>query len=271
MSYSGPVDGLHPDGLHGPIPPVPVAPSPATKQDAAMSEHGAHHGHRHLHLDLSKRLHWPSFAGFHPGKTGHGTPSHHWPSIAYPSWPHFLAHSSPFHMTPLTPWVPPADVRQTPDCYLIEIDVPGLSAGDEEKVLVQWMSPRTVVVSAEMKKSAQPQLFNIPPAVSNIGSDIVNVSKSDGEDGGPLHRTQTHSSDGATATKQADADQTNDDELFLARERHDGYWRRSFTLPTEANFNPDLNSSGSSGVSLGYALNAGVLTIVIPRKKSAQK
>ncbi|RMZ76908.1 hypothetical protein DV738_g4702, partial [Chaetothyriales sp. CBS 135597] len=236
MSYDGPLKAMHLGDIH--------PPQPATQQDAALPEHGSHHGHRHLHLDFSKILHLPSFSGFHPAKPTHVTPSHHhWPSISYPPWPHFLAHSSPFHMTQLTPWVPPADVRQTPDCYLIDIDVPGLSQGDEEKVLVQWLSPRTIIVSAEIKKAAEPQLFKIPPVAvdSKLGSDIVDVSKSDAGDGGPLHRTRSHSNDPPAGTRETD--QAKEEEIFLAHERHDGYWRRSFTLPDEVNFNPDPKSS----------------------------
>ncbi|RMZ76736.1 hypothetical protein DV737_g4703, partial [Chaetothyriales sp. CBS 132003] len=173
-------------------------------------------------------------------------------------------------MTQLTSWAPPADVRQTPDCYLIEIEVPGLSKGDEDMVLVQWMSPRTVVVSADIKRPALPRLVRIPPADSKASDDIVDVSQSDAEDGGPLRRTETHSSETAAETKETEKADESQDVIFLARERHAGYWRRSFTLPEDTNFRLDPNVGGG-GPSPGYTLDAGVLSIEIPRKKTDKK
>ncbi|RMZ89687.1 hypothetical protein DV736_g3077, partial [Chaetothyriales sp. CBS 134916] len=270
MSYSGPfTDEMHGEGVHDAISPVTMVPSPTIKQHA-ISEHGStssHHRQQHMHLDLSKRLHFLDFGGFNSAKAAHVTHPHH---FSYPTWPHFLAHSSPFHMTQLTSWAPPADVRQTPDCYLIEIEVPGLSKGDEEKILVQWMSPRTVIVSAEIRRSALPSLVKIPPADSKASDDIVDVSKSDVEDGGRLQRTEKHSSETVTETKETETTDQSQDAIFLARERHAGYWRRSFTLPEDTDFSLDPNVSGS-GSCPGYALEAGVLSIEIPRKKADKK
>ena len=50
--------------------------------------------------------------------------------------------------------LPRADVQELASAYFVEIEVPGLQAGNEDQVLVQWMTPRTVVVSGDIERAA---------------------------------------------------------------------------------------------------------------------
>ena len=51
---------------------------------------------------------------------------------------------------PAAAWSPPADIRETKLVYHIEIEVPGVK--DKKSLLIQWMSPRTLLVEGELKR-----------------------------------------------------------------------------------------------------------------------
>jgi len=50
-------------------------------------------------------------------------------------------------------WVPDADIYETESAYQIDIEVPGVT--DKEIMMIQWMSPRTLVVQGLIERSIQ--------------------------------------------------------------------------------------------------------------------
>jgi hypothetical protein len=47
-------------------------------------------------------------------------------------------------------WTPNTDIRETKLAYHIEIEVPGVT--DRKNLLIQWMSPRTLLVEGDIKR-----------------------------------------------------------------------------------------------------------------------
>ena len=50
----------------------------------------------------------------------------------------------------LPSWAPNTDIRETKLAYHIEIEVPGVT--DRQNLLIQWMSPRTLLVEGDIKR-----------------------------------------------------------------------------------------------------------------------
>jgi HSP20 family molecular chaperone IbpA len=50
----------------------------------------------------------------------------------------------------LSSWTPNTDIRETKLAYHIEIEVPGVM--DRQNLLIQWMSPRTLLVEGDIKR-----------------------------------------------------------------------------------------------------------------------
>jgi HSP20 family molecular chaperone IbpA len=50
----------------------------------------------------------------------------------------------------LSSWTPNTDIRETKLVYHIEIEVPGVM--DRQSLLIQWMSPRTLLVEGDIKR-----------------------------------------------------------------------------------------------------------------------
>lgn len=50
----------------------------------------------------------------------------------------------------VSPWVPNTDIRQTKLAYHIEIEVPGTT--DKDALLIQWLSPSTLIVRGEIER-----------------------------------------------------------------------------------------------------------------------
>lgn len=50
----------------------------------------------------------------------------------------------------VSPWVPNTDIRQTKLAYHIEIEVPGTT--DKDNLLIQWLSPSTLIVRGEIER-----------------------------------------------------------------------------------------------------------------------
>ena len=221
------------------------------------------HNSRHHHVNLPEmmhKVHLPTFHGAHPGVAPppHSRSNFHFPHFSLPSlaWPH-IAHSTPSYATNLTSWVPRADVRDAASAYFIEIEVPGLQAGNEDQVLVQWMTPRTIVVSGDIERAALPAE---PVAATNTEEN--GADKDSAEDGESLKRVPSHEDGEAPPPGPSDSPAST----FLICERHVGYWRRSFTLPPDVDLDVDP-SRNSSCRSLEYKIEAGVLVIRIPKVK----
>lgn len=51
---------------------------------------------------------------------------------------------------PTAAWVPATDIRETMRAYHIEIETPGTT--DKESILIQWMTPHTLLVQGTVKR-----------------------------------------------------------------------------------------------------------------------
>jgi hypothetical protein len=49
-------------------------------------------------------------------------------------------------------WAPTTDIRETQQFYHIEIETPGVT--DKEQLLIQWMTPHTLLVQGNIKRPA---------------------------------------------------------------------------------------------------------------------
>jgi hypothetical protein len=187
----------------------------------------------------------------------------HWPHLSLPIFktPHY-SFLAPATSLPNASWSPRTDIRETDNAYIVEIEVPGLKDGQEDEVLVQWMSPRTVIVSGDSKRRT---LTTASGGRKDSNSGFVNVesgespSKKGDEDGGSLKRTASREEEPPLATLPPIP--------FLIAERHVGYWRRSFTLPQDADFDLDPNTC-VEGERLKVRIEAGVLEIQVPRRRN---
>jgi HSP20 family molecular chaperone IbpA len=271
-----PLDLDSPSAMEG-EPSKRTAPSEDREKDGAVAppsqQHNLEtkpsfisHSDRHHHVNLSNMMHnfhLPTFHGYN-----------HLPHMTLPNltWPHLIAQSTPVYTTTVTSWGPPADIRETESAYFVEIEVPGLKAGDADQVLVQWMSPRTIVVSGDVQRAPLPALPREAPKSESEGSngeqEFVKVAspparnKDAAEDLAPSER--------APSAERCDGAQPEDRNApaskFLICERHVGYWRRSFTLPADVDLDVDP-SRNSSGRPLEYKIEAGVLRIRAPKVK----
>jgi hypothetical protein len=228
-----------------------------------FSQHNKHH-----HMDLSHsphKMHMAWYPYSHTATAAQAKPhnaSNHWPHVTVPAFmaPHHPSH--PFVTTSSSdiPWSPRTDIRETDNAYIIEIEVPGLRDGQENELLVQWMSPRTLVISGDAKRRA----LATPSNSSNESTGgFIDVAKDDSQekrDGGPLKRTASRNEQPPLATVPPTP--------FLVAERHVGYWRRSFTLPKDADFDIDPNTS-VGGRELKVQIDAGIVEIRVPRKKGS--
>lgn len=132
-----------------------------------------------------------------------------------------------------------------------------MQAGNEDQVLVQWMTPRTLVVSGDIGRAALPT-----EAKAAVETMKNGANKEAGNDGESLKRVSSHEDDEAPQPGVSDPPTST----FLLCERHVGYWRRSFTLPPDADLDVDP-SRNSSGRALDYNIEAGVLVISVPKVK----
>ena len=240
------------------------------------------HDNHHHHLNLSNitnRLHLSTLHSSHsraaPFHHAHSnmhlphiaTPTFHTPPWPYLAWPH-IAHPT---YAATTSWSPRADVRETDSSYFVEIEVPGTQK--EDQVLVQWMTPRTIVVSGDAQRALLPKVSSSTGTETSCDSaqEFVKVAnshattsvKKEADEDLELKRFPSDE-DGRTA--QPEVSNHAPTSTFLICERHVGYWRRSFTLPADADLDVDP-SRNSSGRSLEYKIEAGVLLITVPKVK----
>ncbi|KIV78969.1 hypothetical protein PV11_06567 [Exophiala sideris] len=150
-------------------------------------------------------------------------------------------------------WSPPTDIRETLRSYHIEIETPGVT--DKESILIQWLTPHTLLVQGEVRRPA-----NIGLLDSDEGRRIWEGASGDGwvvesghlkkveNDGGPLERTPSRET--VDAQLMADALPT-----VLLSERKVGAWRRTFTLPEDVEMKE-----------LKARLEGGLLRIDLPKR-----
>jgi HSP20 family molecular chaperone IbpA len=250
--------------------------------NSSFISHSNHHHHVNL-SDIRNRFHFPTPRGSH-ARPAHPSQIHsnlHFPHITFrtlpsPAWPHLawphIAHSTPTYATTITSWGPRADVRETESAYFVEIEVPGIQ--NENQLLVQWMTPRTIIVSGDVQRSPLPTASSSDECeTSSNGAQgfvkVANLSATTSQnkdaagDLESLKRTPSVQDNGAA---RQEVNKDNPASTFLVSERHVGYWRRSFTLPEDVDLDVDP-SRNSSGRPLEYKIEAGVMTIRAPKVK----
>ncbi|KIX08071.1 uncharacterized protein Z518_02726 [Rhinocladiella mackenziei CBS 650.93] len=154
-----------------------------------------------------------------------------------------------------TSWAPATDIRETMRAYHIEVETPGVT--EKDSILIQWMSPHTLMVQGESKRPA-----NIGLLDSEEGKRIWEgegdgwpkeaghgkMEQKEPTDGGPLMRTPSRET--MEAELMTDAIPT-----VLLTERKIGPWRRTFTLPDDVEMKE-----------LKARLEGGLLRIDLPKK-----
>ena len=153
----------------------------------------------------------------------------------------------------ISSWSPNTDIRQTKHAYHIEIEVPGTT--DKETLLIQWLSPSTLIVRGQIErpfvghgKAAEAAHQFQQSEESADGYPTGNATGSTNAEG----KTTNDSGKLKTMTKDP-GDESADIPLFLLEERKTGPWQRTFTLPHDV----DMKA-------LKARLEGGLLRIDIP-------
>jgi len=155
----------------------------------------------------------------------------------------------------ISSWSPNTDIRQTKHAYHIEIEVPGTT--DKETLLIQWLSPCTLIVRGHIErpfighgKAAEGAYQFQQSEESADGYPIGNAT------GSTNVEEKTTNESGKLKTMAKDpGDEPADIPLFLLEERKTGPWQRTFTLPHDV----DMKA-------LKARLEGGLLRIDIPTK-----
>jgi len=148
-------------------------------------------------------------------------------------------------------WTPDSDVRETKLAYHIDLELPGVI--DKKDILIQWMSPHTVLVEG---KAMRPGLTRGREATGEAmwESDLV----SDATKGSTDEASKNDNfKDGGACVRCADTAEERTMRLIHG-ERKIGAWRRYFTLPIDA----DMRT-------LKAGLQAGLLHISVFKKEGA--
>ena len=155
----------------------------------------------------------------------------------------------------ISSWSPNTDIRQTKHAYHIEIEVPGTT--DKETLLIQWLSPCTLIVRGQIERP----FVGHGKAAEGAYQFQQNEESADGYPTGDA--TGSTKVEGKTAndgeklkTTKDPGDESADIPLFLLEERKTGPWQRTFTLPHDV----DMKA-------LKARLEGGLLRIDIPTKE----
>lgn len=155
----------------------------------------------------------------------------------------------------ISSWSPNTDIRQTKHAYHIEIEVPGTT--DKETLLIQWLSPSTLIVRGQIErpfvghgKAAEAAHQFQQSEESADGYPTGNATGSTNAEG-----KTTNDSGKLKAMTKDPGDESADIPLFLLEERKTGPWQRTFTLPHDV----DMKA-------LKARLEGGLLMIDIPTK-----
>jgi HSP20 family molecular chaperone IbpA len=180
----------------------------------------------------------------------------HFPPVTFHNLAQKMKTKAPWHKkqqnTELAPLCPETDIRETNLAYHIEIAVPGVK--DKESLVIQWMSPRTLIVQgnltrpdvgfgkpAEGERQWEGENDGWATEARNPPMDVVEEE----QDGGKLQRVPS-------IDKEA---QEHDVPVFILNERKAGVFQRTFTLPI------DVDMKG-----LKAKLDTGLLRIDLPKR-----
>jgi len=188
----------------------------------------------------------------------------------------------------ISSWSPNTDIRQTKHAYHIEIEVPGTT--DKETLLIQWLSPSTLIVRGQIErpfvghgKAAEGAYqfqqseenangyptgnatgsTNVEGKTTNVEGKTTSVegktTSVEGKSTNVEGKTTNDSGKLKTITKDP-GDESADIPLFLLEERKTGPWQRTFTLPHDV----DMKA-------LKARLEGGLLRIDIPIKDVSEE
>lgn len=149
-------------------------------------------------------------------------------------------------------WAPATDIRETLRFYHIEIETPGTT--DKESLLIQWLSPHTLLVQGEVKRPANIGLLDgaqgkrVWEGEEDGWATETGHGKKEPVDGGPIQRTPSRE------TVEAEL-LTDTIPTVLLSERKVGPWRRTFTLPDDVEMKE-----------LKARLEGGLLRIDLPKR-----
>ncbi|KIW13415.1 hypothetical protein PV08_08603 [Exophiala spinifera] len=149
-------------------------------------------------------------------------------------------------------FAPATDIRETMRSYHIEIETPGVT--NKDSIMVQWLTPHTLLVQGESKRPANIGLLDgeeggkIWEGASGEGWAVESGHVKKQEDGGPIVRTPSRET--VEAELLSDATPT-----VLLSERKVGPWRRTFTLPEDVEMKE-----------LKARLDGGLLRIDLPKR-----
>ena len=153
-------------------------------------------------------------------------------------------------------WSPNTDIRQTKHAYHIEIEVPGTT--DKETLLIQWLSPCTLIVRGHIERP----FIGHGKAAEGAYQFQQNEESAEGYPTGDatgstnVEGKTTGDSEKMKATAKDSGDDSADIPLFVLEERKTGPWQRTFTLPHDV----DMKA-------LKARLEGGLLRIDIPIKE----
>ena len=157
-------------------------------------------------------------------------------------------------------WSPNTDIRQTKHAYHIEIEVPGTT--DKETLLIQWLSPSTLIVRGQIERP----FIGHGKAAEGAYQFQQNEESADGYPTGDatgstnVEGKTTGDSEKLKTTAKDSGDDSADIPLFLLEERKTGPWQRTFTLPHDV----DMKA-------LKARLEGGLLRIDIPIKEVSEE
>ncbi|KAL6251232.1 hypothetical protein RBB50_001440 [Rhinocladiella similis] len=149
-------------------------------------------------------------------------------------------------------FAPATDIRETMRSYHIEIETPGVT--NKDSIMVQWLTPHTLLVQGESKRPANIGLLDgdegskVWEGASGEGWAVESGHTKQQEDGGPIMRTPSRET--VEAELKADSIPT-----VLLSERKVGPWRRTFTLPEDVEMKE-----------LKARLDGGLLRIDLPKR-----
>ena len=200
-----------------------------------------------------------SFGGYgKPEREGHSEVLHH--HFYYPSgYLHGLGNLAEVFKHKkhangdIVSWTPDSDVRETKLAYHIEMELAGVS--DKKNILIQWMSPRTLLVES---KAVRPDLTRGREADGDAlwESDVMLGSETNGVEEKAVDKSM-NDQDGGPCVRCPDTENEMTTKL-LHVERNIGSWRRCFTLPIDC----DMKT-------LRAGLEAGLLHISVFKREMA--
>ena len=124
------------------------------------------------------------------------------------------------------PWTPPSDICESKLAYHIDVEVPGVM--DINPFQIQWLTPRTLLIDAKAKSRSVVHrgseekgkaLWEDKTDAEIAAANTQTKSRSDGDDGGALHRCANTAEEKTTR--------------IVLEERRLRSCRRSFTLPVD--------------------------------------